>query len=1257
MNYNRKICILAVMLVLTTSGCAFGNASDESYVDFTQQSEITEKIRANRDTLSKAQTAIDNKDYNSAINFLNGYINSKQSKYEAYKLRGDAYYALRRYNFAQNDYQKAIELKTSDDKLSTGTKYVGAVLLGADKNEQLQNTELGNLYGALMYAKKAQNDPTYQQAYDNAVKYNSHIYLPAPNKIDINRINCPQKYYKPLNPTGMDEKMYSSITDIENNDFHAAIFKIQDVISTYPNYYLGYYLMGVALNGLEQEDEAIKSFEKAISLNPYDFESYASLGQIFYDKSETDFLKEDRDKSNLYFKKARKLNPNCPTYNFYLGLNNLNEGQISNAISNFNNAINLNENDYNSRYYKLIAQYINGEYSNVISEATKLIYKNVSNINSVLYLRALAYYKSGESEKALADLNTIDNNVKDIFNSDIKTTSKRDNTLESYSNYLRSIIDNSQGRAGLSADGFTNPIINKLAHVQKSLKPYEEIINSKNITSEDYKKLENFYATSLPKMLENGIYVTYDDIDSQYDFIRTTFSDLGISFIKKSNDSYVITTIDSYPYKRYSKKLEQENLSEFSDDEQQSLENMDLKSYSDVDISTVGTSTQKLLQPGESSLAQMLATNVLVKRATENINSGAQVQPKLPEQEYSGGIANANFRPQQPDGETVNSASITTSQEPYFRTNKQLVNENNMQKVKELINEEQNIQATKSNANSPINYTKQDETAKDFAILNEPLWEQNQPLTNEETDKNNVKISYQKDYNKPETRNQTVQETRQSLENSNYTKSVYKGVTTAPKMPQIDDWSDVVELDLTPQYAYSGTSLFSDNRSNYSPMPSSTENIYENRQINFDNNIDYSQISNSYVEENEKPVNIVKPEFYNLNSNNTTAIQYGITDATAPQLRMEEGSPQLRVASSNFEQPVKRLEKVKEEKTVSYEDIAQNNTHTQDGYTLLDEYEKLAKIQKKQEKQKAKEEKKLQKLELKAQKQKLKAEQKLAATEQKAKLKLEKAKIKEEIIAAKSERQITDKTQPQTDKPSLISKIKNKSAKATQLDKQAAKEAKVQEKAEKKLANAKLKAERAAAKQTYKDSKQIASEEKQSFISKLKNKFAKNDSSEKLDIKELKAQEKAQKKLEDSAIKAQQREQKQKEKLEANEAKKQQKLAQEQEKAIEKAKEIQTKKTDIQAVKKQQEQLKNERVQAKAEKNAEKLKLKAQKAEQKAAQKEQNAAIKAQKTAQKEQKKSEKNVNLKTEKTCENSFISKLKFWEKKTQKKPELRL
>ena len=82
-------------------------------------------------------------------------------------------------------------------------------------------------------------------------------------------------------------------------------------------------------------------------------------------------------------------------------------------------------------------------------------------------------------------------------------------------------------------------------------------MNNSEITKEDFNKFESFYKTSLPKLLQSGITITEDDINNQYDYIRTTFSDLGITF-NYQNPNYKMTTISDYPYKKYTSKLPQE---------------------------------------------------------------------------------------------------------------------------------------------------------------------------------------------------------------------------------------------------------------------------------------------------------------------------------------------------------------------------------------------------------------------------------------------------------------------------------------------------------------------------------------------------------------------------------------------------------------------------------------------------------------------------------------------------------------------------
>ena len=686
MKNNKKIGIFVLITLLSLSNCVLADDN----IDYTLNNDASvEKIKANKDTISKAQAAMNEKDYQTAINLLSGYINEKSKKYEVYKMRGDAYYALRRYNLAQKDYQSAIDLKSSGDKLMTNTKYISAIVLGADKNEQLQNTELGDLYGALMYAQKAQNDPAYTASYEQAVKYNSHIYLPQPNKNLINRINCPQKYGKIINPQGIDAKIYGAINDIESNNFNEAIYKLHSVISEYPNYYLGHYLMGVALSELEKDEDAIKSFNRAISLNPYDFESYASLGRIYYSKAETTFSNDYAKQSVNYFKKAINLNKNCPTYYFYIGMNELQTGNTNAAIYNFNQALKINSSDYNSLYYKLIAQYMEGNYQDVAEGATKLIYRHVSNYNSVLYLRALAYTKLNDTERALQDLNSIENNIEDIFNTDIKQTSAREKSLESYTHYLKSEIQHLKG-AGAASDNsvaYSNPIINRLVNAKKAIQPYEKSLEGETISLSDYKKYNNFYSTALPKLLESGAIITYEDIDNQYDYIRTTFDDIGVSFVYL-NPNYKITTIKDYPYKKYASKLSQADREIISKELPSDTRDIELKQNSEA-LRKSTPNTELLVQSGQQSIAQLLASNDLAKaQKIEHPQSASQLKQisTAPEQ----AVNQQNFKSETPDAEKIDVSKNIASGDIYERKTP-LVDKNNNQKVKSLLNEENTI--------------------------------------------------------------------------------------------------------------------------------------------------------------------------------------------------------------------------------------------------------------------------------------------------------------------------------------------------------------------------------------------------------------------------------------------------------------------------------------------------------------------------------------------------------------------------------------
>lgn len=648
--------------------------------DTTSETTEVSVIKGNKDAFEMAENLIGQKNYQEALKYLDAYISSKPKKYEAYKLRGDAYYALRRYNLAEKDYQTAIDLKTDDDKFVTGTKVLSAVVLGADKQEQLQNPELGNLYAKLMYAQKAQNKTSYESSYAKAVELNSHIYLPQPKKDEISQINCPQKYGKVFNPQGDNKFLYDAINDIENGNYRDSVFKSQYLITNYPDYYLGYYLNGVALAGMEQDEDAILAFNNALKKNPYDFESLASLGQLYYAQAEKTFSVDDAKKSTEYFRQALKLNPNCNSYYFYIGLNDLLQGKVSSAIENFDSAIKLKSNDYNSQYYKIIAQYINGDYSSVISGAGKLLYRRVSNYNSVMYLKALAEYKQGQNDLALEDLEKIYNSTTDIYNSDVRYVSNKEKTLLGYCYYLKALILAQKGMGTKSdmAEAYSNPIIAQLAATEKMLNTYKpEFVNGK-VSLEDYKKFNNAYNSAVGLLKQSNIVITPEDIDTQYDYIRTTFDDLGVTFVYK-NPNYKISAIDNYVFKKYSSKLSVEDFQTLSEgvaeDEVLALR----PKTNDTPVLTQQTSQEVLLGDEKTtSIAQILATQSLIPMAVpqelqhkvENIEpasiENAQLIENQPQnvQEPVISVAENSSDKTEKIEETLEAENITKTQEP-----------------------------------------------------------------------------------------------------------------------------------------------------------------------------------------------------------------------------------------------------------------------------------------------------------------------------------------------------------------------------------------------------------------------------------------------------------------------------------------------------------------------------------------------------------------------------------------------------------------
>jgi tetratricopeptide (TPR) repeat protein len=239
-------------------------------------------------------------------------IESNPDDAEAYYNRGIAYYDIKDYNKAINDYSKAIELNPDDAK----TYFYR-----------------GNAYGRIEDYDKAINDfskaielnPDYAEAYNNR----GNAY----NKI--------KNYNKAI------------------NDYSKAIELNPDLAVAYNN-------RGVAYAEIEDYDKAINDYSKAIELNPDDAKVYYNRGHA-YNKI------KDYNKAINDYSKAIELNPDyADTYNnrgnAYVAMEDYDK-----AINDYSKAIELNP-DYAETYYNRGHAYSDTNINNIYTDWNTYIY-------------------------------------------------------------------------------------------------------------------------------------------------------------------------------------------------------------------------------------------------------------------------------------------------------------------------------------------------------------------------------------------------------------------------------------------------------------------------------------------------------------------------------------------------------------------------------------------------------------------------------------------------------------------------------------------------------------------------------------------------------------------------------------------------------------------------------------------------------------------------------------------------------------------
>ena len=139
------------------------------------------------------------------------------------------------------------------------------------------------------------------------------------------------------------------------------------LVKKYQGSFLLWNILGASYKDLNQLDEAIKAFKKAIDLNPFDADSFNNIGVAFQEKGKL-------EKATEAFNKATSLNPTHVEAFYNLGNSFDYQGKRDDAIKAFKKAISINP--YHFKAYNNLGNVLKNQ--NKLDEAIKSYSKALS---------------------------------------------------------------------------------------------------------------------------------------------------------------------------------------------------------------------------------------------------------------------------------------------------------------------------------------------------------------------------------------------------------------------------------------------------------------------------------------------------------------------------------------------------------------------------------------------------------------------------------------------------------------------------------------------------------------------------------------------------------------------------------------------------------------------------------------------------------------------------------------------------------------
>ena len=177
------------------------------------------------------------------------------------------------------------------------------------------------------------------------------------------------------------------------NQFDQSIESFNKAVEIHPQYEEALYNLGVVQKKAGKPDDAINSYQRAIGINPHNVNAYNNLGNLLTQKGH---IKQSIEHLNL----ALKLNPKFAEAHNNLGLANMELNKLSECINNFLLAIENNP-QYEGAYINLGRVYRElNEFDNELNCYKKCL-KIKPNASKILVQLGRAYRNRGENKLAI----------------------------------------------------------------------------------------------------------------------------------------------------------------------------------------------------------------------------------------------------------------------------------------------------------------------------------------------------------------------------------------------------------------------------------------------------------------------------------------------------------------------------------------------------------------------------------------------------------------------------------------------------------------------------------------------------------------------------------------------------------------------------------------------------------------------------------------------------------------------------------------